>query len=299
MKKWIIRQLVKWMSPRLRFIWHDAALWRHAEAAGYHVTPVHFYQPIPNTGDLDAIYRARSETIGINWEMESQCRLLRQVFPKYAQEYNDFIAGFRADKRFGDKTLEFIGHDPNVYHCMIRHFQPGTVIEIGAGFSTHVAANAARLNKRAKIIAVDPFPSDLLLALQGEVQLLRQSAQNLDFSFFDSLGENDILFIDSSHVVKLGSDVCYLVLEILPRLKSGVLVHFHDIFLPDEYPRPMMERRRMFWNEQYLVQAYLTHNQRAKIVFANRFMYNHYPREMIEVFGKRMGTGGGSLWLQM
>ena len=154
MKKWIIKQLVRWMTPRLRFIWHDPDRWRYVEAHGYHVTPVHFYQPIPDTGTLDAVYRDQSAMVSINWNENSQLELLSEVFPRYAEEYRQFQSDFQADDRFAGRRLEFIGYDPCVYHCMIRHFQPEQVVEVGAGFSTPVAANAARLNGNTKITAI-------------------------------------------------------------------------------------------------------------------------------------------------
>ena len=299
MKKWLIRQLVKWMTPRLRFIWHDVALWRYVESRGYHVTPVHFYQPIPDTGMLDDVYRAESAMEGIDWNEAAQLELLHDVFSGYATEYRQFEKAFRADNRFAGETIEFIGHDPHVYHCMIRHFKPAKVIEVGAGFSTHVALNAAKLNGNTSITAIEPYPGDFLRAVLGEIHHVKQTAQSIDSGFFASLQANDILFIDSSHVVKTGSDVCYLVLEVLPRLRPGVIIHFHDIFLPFNYPRNWLEQRRMFWNEQYLVQAYLLHNQRTRILFANRYMGEHHREHLMETFPGSDKVGGGSLWLQV
>ena len=124
MKRWIIKQLVKWMTPRLRFIYHNPELWRYVESRGYHVTPVHFYQPIPDTQALDETYPSESGMSGIDWNEEAQLQLLREALPVYAEEYQEFFKRFQAAGQFADKRLEFIGHDPAVYHGMIRHFQP-------------------------------------------------------------------------------------------------------------------------------------------------------------------------------
>ena len=299
MKTWIIKQLVRWMTPRLRFIWHDPDLWRYVEAQGYHVTPVHFYQPIPDTGTLDAVYRDRSAMVGIDWIESSQLELLCEVFPPYADEYRQFQSDFQADGRFSGRRLEFVGYDPYVYHCMIRRFQPEHIVEVGAGFSTLVAANAARLNDSTEITAIEPYPNNFLSSLAGEIQHVKRGAQDIEIEFFERLKENDILFIDSSHVVKTGSDVCYLILEVLPRLQSGVIVHFHDIFLPFDYPRHWLEKRRVFWNEQYLVQAWLVHNQRARILFANRYMSERHKDLLMKAFPSETRNGGGSLWVQV
>ena len=248
MKQWLIKRLVEWMTPRLRFIYHNPELWRYVEARGYHVTPVHFYQPIPDTSALDNVYRARSSfsMAGIDWNEATQLQLLRDIFPIYTAEYQQFYENFLADKRFAGERIEFVGHDPYVYHCMIRHFQPRKVVEVGAGFSTLVAANAAQLNGETSITAIEPYPQKLLRQISDQIDLVKQTAQSIDLTFFETLKKNDILFIDSSHVVKTGSDVCYLVLEVLPRLQPGVIVHFHDIFLPFDYPRSWLEERRLF-----------------------------------------------------
>lgn len=299
MKDWLIRQLVRWMTPRLRFIWHNPDHWRYVEAQGYHVTPVHFYQPIPDTSALDEHYRSEYSMAGIDWHEDKQLDLLRDIFPRYAEEYRTFHDSLQAEGRFAGRTPEFVGYDPYVYHCMIRHFQPKRIVEVGAGFSTLVAANALRLNGGARITAIEPYPNDDLAALAGEVEVLKRAAQAVELDFFQQLGNGDFLFIDSSHVVKTGSDVCYLVLEALPKLQRGVLVHFHDIFLPYDYPRHWLTDRRVFWNEQYLVQAWLMHNQRAVIRFANRYMSARHQDLLAEAFPHEQRRGGGSLWVQV
>lgn len=298
MKSWLIRQLVRWMTPRLRFIYHNLELWRYVESRGYHVTPVHFYQPIPDTQSLDETYRPESAMAGIDWNESIQLQLLRETFPQYAGEYVQFYHAFRADGRFANRRLEFIGQDPFVYHCMIRHLKPASVVEVGAGFSTLVAANAARLNGNTSVTAIEPYPNEFLAAA-SDVHIVQESVQNVKINFFTGLRANDILFIDSSHVVKTGSDVCFLVLEVLPRLGAGVAVHFHDIFLPYDYPQHWLQERRLFWNEQYLVQAYLIHNQRARILFANRYMKERHREALAQTLPECEGIGGGSLWFQV
>ena len=162
-----------------------------------------------------------------------------------------------------------------------------------------MAANAAALNRGTEVVVIEPYANDYLNSLTAEIQVVKQMVQTVELTFFDQLIANDILFIDSSHIVKTGSDVCHLVLEILPRLRQGVIVHFHDIFLPFEYPRSWLEERRMFWNEQYLVQAFLIHNRRARILFANSYMFNRHAALMRRTIPGALGVGGGSLWLQV
>jgi hypothetical protein len=118
---------------------------------------------------------------------------------------------------------------------------------------------------------------------------------------FLHLDENDILFIDSSHVIKIGGDVNYLLLEVLPRLNKGVVVHFHDVFLPEEYPKRFVFERHQFWSEQYLLQAFLSFNYAFEVLWAGYYMYHNYPREFKSVFpsyteGERHAPG--SFWIR-
>jgi hypothetical protein len=115
---------------------------------------------------------------------------------------------------------------------------------------------------------------------------------------FERLEAGDILFIDSSHVVKTGSDVNYLFLEVLPRLKPGVVIHVHDIFLPHEFPKAWVMDLHLFWTEQYLLQAFLTHNAEFEVLFANAYMGARHQTEMQRTFPRSQWWGGGSFWLR-
>lgn len=299
LKKTLIRWLVYRITPFLRFITNNTELWHYVESQGYHVTPVHFYQPIPDTAQLRQHYPEPTSAMGIDWRKPEQLKFLQDVCPQYAEEYNKFDADYTRDDRFYMDNTQFIANDPHIYYCMIRHYQPKKVVEVGAGFSTLVASQAALCNPDTQVIAIEPYPRDFVKNQVNGIQHINQSAQNMDISYFEQLEANDILFIDSSHVVKTGSDVVYLVLEVLPRLAEGVIVHFHDIFLPFEYPKDWLFKRRLFWNEQYLVQAFLMNNSRVKILYANRYMTEYYKDEYKTIFPKALKWGGGSLWLRM
>ena len=152
--------------------------------------------------------------------------------------------------------------DAEVYHSLIRHYRPRQVLEIGSGNSTVVALRAAAMNRHegaeTLVTCIEPYPEPgLRRSLQGAGKLIERPVQEVGFEVFEDLSRNDILFIDSSHVAKFGSDVVFEYLEVLPRLKPGVLVHVHDIFIPFDYPRKWIVDEHKFWNEQYLLQAFL------------------------------------------
>ena len=257
---------------------------RFWERVGFHITPAHFYQPIPSTKDLildkERIWR-KSELVGIDMNDELQLKFLHEIFPKYYNEYAKFAMNkdkrrFGYDFYFGNVAFESV--DAEVLYCMIRHFKPSKVIEIGSGFSTLLIAQASRYNRKEgkdlELIVIDPYPRKVIENLPEISSLIKKRVQEIDFGFFQQLVSGDILFIDSSHVIKTGSDVNYLYLEALPRLKEGVVVHAHDIFIPMEYPEDWVLREHRFWTEQYLLQAFLIYNFAFEILWGGA-LYAH------------------------
>jgi hypothetical protein len=181
----------------------------------------------------------------------------------------------------------------------VRHFKPRLIIEVGSGFSTRLSAQAALRNGRTEVIAIEPFPDQVLKAgFPGLTSLVPRRVQEVGLDTFRQLSSGDILFLDSSHVVHCGSDVNYLLLELLPQLRPGVIVHFHDIFLPDEYPREWVKQEFRFWNEQYLVQAFLLFNREFEVLLANNYLAHHYRPQMQATFPGAPWLGGGSFWMR-
>ena len=171
----------------------------------------------------------------------------------------------------------------------MRQNRPQRVVEIGSGFTTLLAAQALARNAAegaaATLTAIEPYPPAFLReALPVPVELVAEPVQNVPLERFTSLHAGDILFIDSSHVCKIGSDVQYEILEILPRLAPGVLVHLHDIFLPVEYPREWVMEWHRFWNEQYLLQAFLCGNRNFEVLWAGTWMHLRHPEKLAAAF---------------
>ncbi|HEU0274440.1 MAG TPA: class I SAM-dependent methyltransferase [Candidatus Udaeobacter sp.] len=284
------------------------SLW---EQHGFHVTPVHFYQPIPDTRTLSkALWDRPSELAGIDMNDAEQLDLLRTHFPKFRDEYEQFptkptgeTIGFHFNNRLFDGT------DALVAYCMVRKFQPRLMIEIGSGMSSLLLTEAARRNGSSNLICIDPFPGEFVRkGFPGLRALIEQKVQDINLEFFSQLESADVLFIDSSHTVKIGGDVNYLFLEILPRLKPGVIIHVHDIFLPFEYRRDWVMDEFRFWAEQYLLQAFLTFNSEFEVLMANRYLEHKYPEELKAAFPtlERLAPSipnavkwiGGSFWIR-
>ena len=271
------------------------------ERRGFHVTPVHFYQPIPDTQSLPAtLWDRPSELVGVDMNDAVQLDLLRNHFPKFRHEYDQFPLQPSGELgRFHFNNGLFDGTDALVAYSMIRHFQPRLIIEVGSGFSSLVAAEAIAKNKNSALICIEPFPLDFLRqGFPGLHSLIEKKVEDIDLEFFSQLDSDDILFIDSSHMVKIGGDVNYLFLEVLPRLRPGVVVHVHDILLPFDYRRDWVMDELRFWTEQYLLQAFLSFNSEFEVLMANGYLAHRYMEALKAAFPNSTWWGGGSFWMR-
>jgi hypothetical protein len=271
------------------------------EQHGFHVTPVHFYQPIPDTQTLpETLWKRPSKLVGIDMNHSVQLDLLRKRFPKFREEYEQFPTKPTGEPtRFYLSNGLFDGTDALVAYCMVRHFQPHLIIEVGSGFSSLVSGEAAAKNKSSALICIEPFPQEFLKqGFPGLRSLIEKRVEDVDLNFFSQLGCGDILFIDSSHTVKIGGDVNYLFLELLPRLKPGVIVHAHDIFFPFEYRRDWVMDEFRFWTEQYLLQAFLSFNSEFEVLMANSYLSHYYKEDLKAAFPSLASWGGGSFWMR-
>jgi hypothetical protein len=271
------------------------------ERLGFHVTRVHFYQPIPDTQSLpETLWNRASDLVGVNMNDSVQLDLLRNHFPKFRNEYEQFPAESTGNSaRFHFNNGLFDGTDALVAYCTIRHFQPRVIIEVGSGFSSLLAAEAIAKYNDSELICIEPFPQEFLRhGFSGLHSLIEKKVEDVDLEFFAQLNAGDILFIDSSHTVKIGGDVNYLFLEVLPRLKPGVIVHVHDIFFPFDYRRDWVMDEFRFWAEQYLLQAFLSFNSEFEVLLSNSYLAHRYMGDLKATFPKSPWWGGGSFWMR-
>jgi len=275
------------------------------ERLGIHVTPNHFYEPIPDTRRLsDNLWTSPSALVGLQMNEEGQRRLLEAFSSNSRSEYEDFPKDSTpVPYRYYVNNCGFGGMDGELLYCIIRHFRPRKIIEIGSGNSTYLSAQAILKNVEDKngyeceLTAIEPYPNPVLKkGFPGLTRLVQKRIQDVPFSEFEKLGENDILFIDSSHVLKIGSDVQYEYLEILPRLRKGVLVHSHDIFLPSEYRKDWVLKNHIFWTEQYLLQAFMAFNDSFEVVLAASYIHVMHPEWLESAFGSC--SRGCSFWMR-
>lgn len=266
---------------------------------GFFIIPNHFYQPIPDVRNLKkSVFTKVSNLSGIDMDEKTQLKFLIK-FKKFKKEY-DLLphTGEEQDFRFHFNNLAFDGVDALVYYCMIRIFAPKNIIEVGSGWSSKIAAKAALENGNTALTCIEPFPQEFMKnGYPGLTNLIANDVQKLPINYFSKLESGDILFIDSSHTVKTGGDVSYLFLEVLPKLKKGVLVHIHDIFFPFDYPKKWVIKEHRFWTEQYLLQAFLMFNNEFKVIYSNSYMGYKHIKDVKKTFPKSPFHKGGSIWL--
>ncbi|MFC1780902.1 class I SAM-dependent methyltransferase [Planctomycetota bacterium] len=276
---------------------------------GVNFTKKHYSSPIPDLREIrkrQEIWN-KSSLAGIDFNTTSQLYLLENIFPNFKSELNFTSGKTKNPHEFYLNNTGFGLPDAGVLHCMIRHFKPKKIIEIGAGNSTLVSARASLLNKEdgieTQLISIEPYPKQYLLdSFDGLEKLIVEKVENMGVDFFDQLEDGDILFIDTSHVLRIGNDVNFLFLEVLPRLKKGVIVHIHDIFLPYNYPKYWILNNMAFLSEQYILQAFLSCNKAFEILFANYFMSKEFTQKMNSIFIKpdrdTQEIHGGSFWIR-
>lgn len=246
--------------------------------------PTHYYSPIPDTSRLaQPAERARvwpeepHAMPGIDWRGAAQVQLCSEVFEE--QEAMQFPAQASAGRpEYTRDSPRYPAIDAWVLQAMMRHLEPARVIEIGAGYSSLVTARVNRefLGARVDFTAIDPYPLDFLESgVPGLTRLRKEQVQDTPFEVFEQLGPNDVLFIDTSHVVKTGGDVPWIYNQVLPRLRPGVVVHLHDSFLPWDYPEHWVFEGKG-WNEPYLMQSFLVWNSAFEVLFGTYWMIRRH-----------------------
>jgi predicted O-methyltransferase YrrM len=273
---------VKNAAKRLLTIIHRTAL-----RAGLVVLPNHYYTPI---ADLHVLKRTkeswagRSSMSGIDIDIGRQAARLIEMVEPFEPEYRGNRALREAVANGFGPGFGYI--EAQCLHGVLRSLKPKRIIEIGSGVSTFCAVKATALNSAegcpAEITCVEPYPSRYLLK-SPDIRLITRKVQELPPSEFDRLESGDFLFIDSSHAVKPGGDVLYLYLEVLPRIKAGVVIQIHDIYFPYLYQRDILDALFQ-WTETALLQALLTNNPRLRILFSLSMLHYDAQVDLKKVF---------------
>lgn len=247
----------------------------------------HYFEPLFDDKLLARPLDEDRDLPGLNLNVANQLRLLKEL--KFSDELLDLNLTNKSDsvEAFHMDNGSFDSGDAEFLYQFIRHTKPRKIIEIGSGSSTKIARLALKRNESESGIAcqhicVEPYEQPWLEALEG-ITVVRELVENCRFDWANELESGDILFVDSSHIIRPQGDVLKEYLEIFPQLKPGVFVHIHDIFTPKDYPKSWIVDNVSFWNEQYLLEALLTNSNKFEIFAALNFLKHNYFKELADI----------------
>lgn len=242
------------------------------------ILPLHFYIPITNILNLkkDKSWRKKTPMHGIDFKIQNQLSNIKKIILPFVNEYKD-------GKIYNDaiKNKIGLGYGPieaQALYGVIKYYKPKKIIEIGSGVSTYCMIKSGAKN----ITCIEPYPSNFLKK-NKEIKLIKKKIQKIDLDIFKTLSKNDILFIDSSHTLKINSDLTKIYLEILPILKKGVIIQIHDIFFPYNFQRDA-DNSFYQWLETQFLQAFLINNKKIEIVFSMSYLHYEATNELKKIF---------------
>lgn len=242
---------------------------------GLHIIKANYASPLPVTKDLSTkVYNKKYSTDGINLNINNQIKLVDFFYEKYSNEFSPKP----------NSGLSLV--DSFLLYSFVRDTKPKKVVEIGHGDTTKIILNALKKNEdtnKHEFYFVDPFIRKKSLLKEKGLVGIEKKIQDIPVEFFRDV---DFLFIDSSHIAKIGSDVNYLMLEVIPNLKKNTLIHWHDIYIPYNYPKSIIEyiRRDSMYNESYIVQAFMSYNNKFEILYSGQFLKRNYSKYLVNRF---------------
>lgn len=269
--------------------------------------PGHYYSPVVNIDELidrkDEIWKKDKSLSGIDLNIAMQENWFNSLI-EYGMKI-PFTRNKSAKFRYYYDNKTYPLADGLVLFTMLNTLRPKRIMEVGSGFSSSLILDTKDhfLNYQPELIFIDPNPEDRLYGLLKKedytsTTIIKDIVQNTPLKTFKTLQENDILLIDNSHVSKTGSDVNYLMTDILPQLNKGVIVHIHDVFYPFEYPEEWLLVNKLNWNEIYLVHSFLLFNTVYKIIFFSDFIQQKYRDQLKDRVPNFFADRPGSIWLQ-
>jgi|GEM_PF-377139 len=279
--------------------------------------PGHFYSPIPDLSLVnrlrDSIFRGQRNLPNVEINESSQLELL-DVFRHIGADFALMLDARDEHFRYDPRNDFFLYGDAVILFCMLMHHRSAAVVEVGSGYSSALLLDVRdRRQPDLRLTFIEPNPGDRLYPLTSahdreDVRIFPYEVQVVEKGLFAELNAGDLLFIDTGHVSKTGGELNYLLFEILPQLRPGVIIHFHDIFWPFEYPETLVLEKGYAWSEVYLLRAFLSSNKDYRVLFMNNFMGCNFSAEMAEAFPRisEIETGaesycgqyGSGLWLE-
>lgn len=273
---------------------------RAAERVGLQLVLKTYYSPIPDLSVLpERIWEEADPMRGVEIDLDTQIQRLSE---RLRGHFADFASGDPRGLAYEELNASYPVPDARLLYAMVRDLRPASIVELGSGQTSRVIAQACAANAlegvQSRFEAYDPFPTAVDDSLPGLAALHRTPAQEVSEQIFREMQGGDILFVDTTHTVKIGSDVNRIILRVLPLLAPGVVVHFHDICLPYEYPRYLFEQYALYWAEQYLLQAFLSMNPSFEVLYATDALCRDRRAEVSELGLADAGESGSSFWIR-
>jgi hypothetical protein len=270
--------------------------------------PGHFYSPIVDPREIaaerDHLWPTWPVIAGVDWNDDGQRQHLAETFPRYLPlyDYPEMLPDGPDLVDFYTRNPQFSWLDARALFVLLHAWRPHRIVEVGSGYSSLLIADVNRrwFDCGIDVTCIEPHPREFLRnRIDGLTRLIEDKVQHVPLEEFASLAAGDILFIDSSHVAKTGSDVNRICFDVLPALAQGVHIHIHDIFLPHDYPQSWVVDENRSWNEQYLVRALLMYTKAFRVDFGSAYAFHTFPGLVAEALAhpKGLAYGGGSLWL--
>ncbi|MBS0197854.1 MAG: class I SAM-dependent methyltransferase [Planctomycetes bacterium] len=273
---------------------------------GWLFRPMSYYMPHNDTRFLNEnrdLWTGPQETRDIDWNIDHQMSVAAEV-GRHVLELSDIPKTTETVGEFAWGNPFWNNADALVQYGLVRSRKPRRIIEVGCGWSSLLLAKAVTRNDTERggeptvVTQIEPFPRRAVLAaLPNSWKLHESILQRAPLELFDTLEAGDLLFYDGSHVAKTASDVNWFFFRVLPRLKPGVLIHIHDIFLPFDYPEQWIFERGQTWNEQYVLQAFLMNNPSYRVEIANRYLCTYKHKELEALYQGVQPTIGCSFWM--
>lgn len=297
-------ELNQLVSLAKRVLWSPPEVRKKLQDQTINITPANFYSDIPLIDDIENSFEYRSPNSEIYnsglFDQETICKFIDNL-SVYSTEFSPPEDGDRENpEEYFWKNPAFSYSDAMSYYCVLRHFKPNHIIEIGSGFSTFIADQAIKKNEKGKITLIEPYPKSFLKRLESVDNIIETFVQDIPIPEIVQLVESsDVWFIDSTHTVKIGSDCLYIYLKVMPEISKDIIVHAHDVYLPFGMPKKNALEKQIYWTEQYLLYAYMLDNPKIEILFGSAYVNRIIPSAMKKLMLNKYPGGGGSIWYKL
>jgi predicted O-methyltransferase YrrM len=262
----------------------------------------HYYEPDIRLDNPKKPFEEDRYLPGFDFNDETQLQIVDKLSTHDKYDIEE-LCRILNPSHFDHEFQFFLPSEAECYHAFIREYKPKKIIEIGSGITSILAQKAVEINRKdgadCELTCIEPYENKWLE--QEKINVIRKKVEDVELSLFESLEEGDILFIDSSHVIRPQGDVLYEYQEIIPSLKPGVLVHIHDIFTPKNYHNKWLIDKIIIWGEQYVFESFMTYNNSFKVLSATNYLWNHYPEETRILWKSREKYPNqvpSSMWIQ-